>query len=67
MDKMNIDNHHLDTQVRLQELLKYPSQTKTKNVKVTIRQLLPGPGNDYRWVLILNFGQKWTRGGLMLI
>ena len=67
MDKMNIDNHHLDTQVRLQELLKYPSQTKTKNVKVTIRQLLPGPGNDYRWVLSLNFGQKWTRGGLMLI
>ena len=44
----NINNHH-ETQVRLQELLKYPSQTKTKNVKVTIRQLLPGPGNDYRY------------------
>ena len=39
------------SQVRLQELLKYPSHTKTKNVKVTIRQLLPGPGNDYRYDL----------------
>ena len=39
------------SQVRLQELLKYPSHTKTKNVKVTIRQLLPGPGNDYRYHL----------------
>ena len=33
--------------VRLQELLKYPSQAK--DMKVTIRQLVPGPGNDYRW------------------
>ena len=41
------------SQVRLQELLKYPSHTKTKNVKVTIRQLLPGPGNDYRYVYCL--------------
>ena len=32
--------------VRLQELLKYPSQAK--DMKVTIRQLIPGPGNDYR-------------------
>ena len=33
--------------VRLQELLKYPSQAK--DMKVTIRQLIAGPGNDYRY------------------
>ena len=33
--------------VRLQELLKYPS--RAKDMKVTIRQLIPGPGNDYRY------------------
>ena len=33
--------------VRLQELLKYPSLAK--DMKVTIRQLIAGPGNDYRY------------------
>ena len=46
-------NVYLSPQVRLQELLKYPSQTKTNNMKVSIRQLLPGPGNDYRSADIL--------------
>ena len=32
--------------VRLQELLQWPAQEK--DMKVTIRQLIPSPGNDYR-------------------
>ena len=52
------------SQVRLQELLKYPSHTKTKNVKVTIRQLLPGPGNDYRYVVKLRQGSGKDRQGM---
>ena len=42
-----LNSYHLNVKHYAQELLKF----KTKGGSVDVRQLLPGPGNDYRCVI----------------
>ena len=42
--------------VRLQEVLKLSSVDA--EIKITVRQLLPGPGGDYRYVISFIFDHK---------